>query len=71
MQSFQAHTFRDRELAFRSLRKSNTVLIGGYQTFYNYTKKHIDLGGLTPAKASNIKIDGLNKWNTLIQNVDD
>ena len=61
-------TFRDRELAFRGLKKSDTALIGGYQAFYNYTKKHIGLGGKTPAEASNIKVDGLNKWNTLIQN---
>ena len=61
-------TFRDRELAFRGLKKSDTALIGGYQAFYNYTKKHIGLGNKTPAEASNIKVDGLNKWNTLIQN---
>ena len=61
-------TFRDRELAFRGLKKSDTALIGGYQAFYNYTKKYIGLGGLTPAEASNIKVQGLNKWKTLIQN---
>ena len=62
-------TFRDRELAFRGLKRSDTPLIDGYQAFYNYTKKHIGLGGKTPAEASNIKVAGLNKWQTLIQNV--
>ena len=61
-------TFRDRELSFRGLKKSDTVLIGSYQVFYNYTKKHIGLGGKTPAETSNIKVCGLNKWQTLIQN---
>ena len=55
-------TFGDRELAFRGLKKSNTFLIGGYQAFYNCTKKHIGLGGKTSAEASNIKVAGLNKW---------
>ena len=29
---------------------------------------HIDLGDKNPAESSNIKVDRLNKWNTLIQN---
>ena len=49
-------------------KKSDIVLIAGYQTFYNYTKKHICLGSKNPAEFSNINVDGLNKWNTLIQN---
>ena len=61
-------TFRDRELAFRCLKKKDTPIIGGYQVFYNYTKKHIGLGGLTPAEVSKIKVEGVNKWQTLIQN---
>ena len=36
-------TFRDRDLAFRDLKKSDTALIGGYQVFYNCTKKHMVL----------------------------
>ena len=55
-------TVRDRELTFRGLKKSDTALIGGYQVFYNYTKKHIGLGGKTPAEASNIMVQDLNKW---------
>ena len=61
-------TFRDRELSFRGLKKLDTALIGGYQAFYNYIKKHIGLSGKTPAEDSNIKVAGLNKWQTLIQN---
>ena len=35
------------------IKKSDTALIGGHQTFYNYTKKYIGLGGKTPAEDSN------------------
>ena len=41
-------------------------MIGGFQAYYNYTKKHIGLKGKTPAESSNITVDGLNKWHTLI-----
>ena len=54
-------TFRDRKLAFRVLKKSNILLIDGYQTFYNYTKKHIGFVGKALAEDSNIKVIGLNK----------
>lgn len=54
-------TFRDREINFRGLKKSYTTLIGGFKTYYNHTKKHIGLNGLTPAESSNIKVDKLNK----------
>ena len=60
--------FRDREIEFRGLKKMNTSLIGGFRTCYNYTKKHIDLKGKIPAEASKIKVEGSNKWQTLIQN---
>ncbi|MDI1494967.1 MAG: Integrase protein family [Cenarchaeum symbiont of Oopsacas minuta] len=53
-------TFRDREINFRGLKKTDTALIGGFKTYYNYTKKHMGLNGVTPAEASNIKVDGLN-----------
>ena len=61
-------TFRDREVAFRGLKKTDTALIGGFMAYYNYTKKHIGLGNKTPAEDSYIKVVGLNKWQTLIQN---
>lgn len=48
--------FRDHEVTFRCLKKLDTPLICGFQTFYNYTKKHMSLGGKIPAEASNIKV---------------
>ena len=61
-------TFRDHELAFRCLKKSDTALIRRYHAFYNYIKKHIDLSGLAPTEDSNIKVAELNNWQILIQN---
>lgn len=43
-------TFRDREVVFRGLKKSDTHLIDGMKIYYNYTKKHIGLNGKTPAE---------------------
>ncbi len=43
-------------------------VISGYQLFHNYIRSHEALEGITPAEASGIKIEGTNKWLTLIQN---
>ena len=59
---------RDREKVFRGLKKIDTPIIEGMRVYYNFTKKHGALGGKTPAQASLIEVDGLNKWKTLIQN---
>ena len=53
---------------FRGLKKMNTPIIEGMRVYYNYTKKHSGLKGKTPAEEAMIKVDGLNKWITLIQN---
>ena len=59
---------RDREKVFRGLKREDTPLIGGLKAYYNYTKKHSGIGGMTPAEAAGIHVDGGNKWITLIQN---
>lgn len=59
---------RDREKNFRGLKTMNTEILNGLKVYYNYTKKHSALGGVTPAEASNIYVDGFNKWRTIIQN---
>ena len=43
-------------------------LIAGYQLFHNYVRPHMALDNKTPAEACGIKIEGNNKWITLIQN---
>lgn len=59
---------RDREKTMRGLKKTDTPILVGYQIFHNYIRQHEGLEGKTPAEACGIKIEGNNKWITLIQN---
>ena len=59
---------RDREKVMRGLKKSDTPILTGYQIFHNYVRPHEGLEGKTPAEACGIKVEGKNKWLTLIQN---
>jgi putative transposase len=59
---------RDREKVMRGLKKKDTPILAGYQIFHNYVRPHKWLAGKTPAEAFGIKIEGQNKWQTLIQN---
>jgi hypothetical protein len=40
----------------------------GYQFYHNYFREHEGLNRKTPAEIAGIKIDGENKWITVIQN---
>ena len=60
--------FRDREKVVRGLKKSTSPLLSGYQIYHNYVRPHMALDEKTPAEACGIKIEGGNKWLTLIQN---
>jgi len=60
--------FRDREKVVRGIKKKESVLINGYQMYHNYFRPHMGLNGKTPAEACGVKIEGDNKWMTLIQN---
>ncbi len=59
---------RDREKVMRGLKKSDTPILTGYQIYHNYLRPHEGLKGKTPAEACGIKVEGKNKWITLIQN---
>ncbi len=59
---------RDREKTMRGLKRNRTPILQGYQIFHNYIRPHMALDGKTPAEACGIKIEGENKWTTLIQN---
>jgi hypothetical protein len=52
----------------RGLKKKDTPLLTGYQIFHNYVRPHVGLNGMTPAEKCCIKIDGDDKWKTIIQN---
>jgi hypothetical protein len=59
---------RDREKTMRGLKRKRTVILQGYQIYHNYIRPHEALDGKTPAEACGIKVEGENKWLTLIQN---
>jgi putative transposase len=59
---------RDREKVMRGLKKVDTPILTGYQIYHNYVRPHEGLDGKTPAEACGIKIEGENKWVTVIQN---
>lgn len=60
--------FRDREKVVRGVKKPESPLIDGYQIYHNYVRPHMALKGKTPAEAAGIRVDGVDKWLTLIQN---
>jgi transposase-like protein len=60
--------FRDREKVMRCVKKKDSVVLKGYQMYHNYFRKHEGLAGKTPADIAGIKIEGRNKWITVIQN---
>lgn len=60
--------FRDREKVVRGLKKDDTPILKGIEIFHNYLRPHEGLEGKTPSEACGIKIEGNNKWITLIQN---
>jgi transposase-like protein len=59
---------RDREKVMRSLKKENSPILTGMQIHHNYIRTHMALNNDTPADRVGIKIEGNNKWITLIQN---
>jgi hypothetical protein len=59
---------RDREKVMRGLKKVDTPILTGYQIFHNYVREHQGLENKTPAEKCGIKVEGKNKWLTLIQN---
>ncbi len=59
---------RDRERVMRTLEKGDSPILSGMQIFHNYVRPHMALKGKTPSEAAGIKVEGENKWLTLIQN---
>jgi len=52
----------------RGLKKVDTPILTGYQIYHNHIRPHESLVNRTPAEVCGIKIEGANKWITLIQN---
>jgi putative transposase len=59
---------RDREKTMRSLKREDSPILKGMQIHHNYIRSHMGIDGKTPSEKAGIKVEGLNKWITLIQN---
>lgn len=59
---------RDREKVTRNLKTLDTPILSGMQIYHNYIRPHMALDGKTPAEKGGIKVEGENKWLTIIQN---
>jgi len=59
---------RDRERVMRGLKNTDTAIVKGLQIYHNFIRPHEALNGETPADRAGIKVEGENKWMTLIQN---
>ena len=59
---------RDREKVIRGVKSVESPIFKGSQIFHNYLRPHDGLEGKTPAEVAGIKVEGSNKWITLIQN---
>ena len=46
---------------------ANTPLAEGNRIQYNFVKPHMALEGKTPAEASGIRVEGTNRWLTLLE----
>ena len=68
MESFNGNTLRMREKVFRGIKKDDSAIFKGMQIHHNYIRPHQGLDGDTPADRAGIRIDGDNKWKTIIQN---
>ena len=67
MEAFNG-TVRSREKVMRGLKKRETPSIPGYQIYHNFIRPHEALEGKTLAEACGVRIEGQDKWLTIIQN---
>jgi len=61
-------TLRERTKVTRGWKTGKTPIAEGQRIHYNFVKPHMGLEGKTPAELAGIKIEGENKWITLIRN---
>jgi hypothetical protein len=50
------------------LKRTDSPILSGYRIYHNYIRPHMALDGATPAERAGIKVEGENKWLTIIQN---
>ena len=68
MESFNGNTVRLREEATSGLKRKDSAILAGLRIYHNHVRPHPGLpDGQTPGEAAGIKIEGDNKWKTIIQ----
>lgn len=67
MERMNAET-RDREKVIRGIKNKDTPILKGYQLYHNYIRPHEALKGKTPSEMAGTKVEGNDKWMTVIQN---
>ena len=68
MESFNVATVRHREKIVRDLKKEDSAILTGLRIYHNHVRPHLRLDGKTPGEMAGIKIEGSNRWKTIIQN---
>lgn len=58
----------NREHVMRTLEKTDTPILTSMQIYHNYVRPHDGLKGEIPAEVAGIKVEGKNKWMTIMQN---
>jgi len=66
-EALDSYLISHREKVMRSLKKIIPIL-PGYQIYHNFIRENQGIANLTPAEKCGIRIEGENKWMTLIQN---
>jgi putative transposase len=61
-------TLRERVKVQRGWKNPESKIAEGQRIHYNFVKPHHALDGKTPSEGAGIRIEGQNKWLTLIQN---
>ena len=59
---------RDREKVMRGMKRKDTPILQAMQIYHNFVRPHMGLDGDTPAERAGIKVEGEDKFMTLIQN---
>jgi len=49
-------------------KRAGSPILKGCQIYHNFIRPHEELKGETPADRAGIKVEGSDKWLTLIQN---
>ena len=68
MGSFNRNAVRHREKVIRGLDKDDSAILAGLRLYHNHVRPHLGLpDNMTPSEAAGIRIEGDNKWKTMIQ----